>query len=219
MPDFRAAIFDLDGTLIDSMDVWKKIAKDFLKNRFLNLPKNYISTITPMSFPEAAEYTISLFHLSESANGIVSEWYRMAVYEYSHNIRLKPHVKEYLLYLKGLGVRLAVATASPRVLYEPVLKNNGVYGLFDAFASTDEVSKGKSHPDVYLLAASRLNVPPADCVVFEDIYTGILGAKAAGMKAYGVYDKSSAHDKAKIMAVADGYIHDFSELIGMPGVK
>ena len=219
MPDFKAAIFDLDGTLIDSMRVWKKIDVDFLAKRSLTVPETYAKEICSKNFIEAAEYTINLFGLKESAGDIMEEWNRMAMDEYSHHIRLKPHVKEYLTFLKEQGIRLAVATASPEALYGPVLKNNGVYGLFDAFVSTGEVARGKAYPDVYLLAARKLGVLPGDCVVYEDIPEGIAGAKAAGMKAFGVYDAHCAHEKAEIEALADGFICDFIELLPHSNTK
>lgn len=98
--NFRAAIFDLDGTLLDSMDVWENI--------------------------EAAEYTIALFHLSESVDAIIREWNEMAAYEYAHNVALSPFTADYLRQLKHAGIKLAVATVLPQKLYEPCLKKNGI---------------------------------------------------------------------------------------------
>src|SRR5450759_1523760 len=177
MFDFKAAIFDLDGTLIDSMGVWEDIDIDFLAKRHLSVPEGYISEISAKSFKEAAEYTISLFGLKERAEDIIEEWNQMAIDEYSHHVPLKPYAKEYLLFLKGQGIKLGVATALPKVLYEPVLKNNGIYALFDAFASTDEVVHWKGSPDIYLLAAKNWVFPLATALplkmywpVFRGLY-------------------------------------------------
>lgn len=212
MLDFKAAIFDLDGTLTDSMGVWEKIDIDFLAKRNLTVPDGYISEICARSFKEAAEYTISLFGLKENVADIITEWNDMAIFEYGHNVTLKANAKEYLLFLKRNGVKLGTATGLPEVLYEPVLKNNGVYELFDAFSSTDEVSRGKEFPDVFLLAAEKLHTAPCDCIAFEDVLAGIKSIKAAGMIAYGMYDKYSAHEKLEIQSVANGYIYDFKEM-------
>ncbi|MCX7614745.1 MAG: HAD family phosphatase [Clostridiales bacterium] len=209
---FKAAIFDMDGTLIDSMNMWKKIAEDFLKKRHLTMPKDYLSIIAPMSFLESAKYTVDFFHLDEDARSVMEEWNQMAIVEYTHHIGLKPYVKEYLTYLKDQNVKLCVATASPRMYYEPVLKRNDIYGMFDAFTTTDEVSRGKEFPDIYLLAAKKMNTCPEDCIVFEDILAGVKAAKSAGMKIFGVYDSCSAHEKTEMEAIADGYILDFSEM-------
>jgi beta-phosphoglucomutase-like phosphatase (HAD superfamily) len=212
MLNFKAALFDLDGTLIDSMGIWEKIDLDFLSKRNLAVPEGYINEICAKSFMEAAEYTIALFALKESVTDIIAEWNDMALFEYSHSITLKPNVKEYLLFLKQNQIKLGTATSLPKVLYEPVLKNNGLYQLFDALSSTDEVSCGKEYPDIYRLAAQKLGVAPADCIAFDDTLTAITGIKAAGMRAYGVYDKYSVHEKTKISGLADGYIDDFKEM-------
>jgi haloacid dehalogenase superfamily, subfamily IA, variant 3 with third motif having DD or ED len=213
MPDFKAAIFDLDGTLIDSMGVWDKIDVDFLAKRNLPVPENYGSEISSKSFREAAEYTIALFGLNERVEDIMAEWNRMAIDEYGNHISLKYHAGEYLLSLKEQGIRLGVATALPKALYEPVLRNNGIYGLFDAFASNEEINRGKDSPEIYLLAAKRLHVPPCDCAVFEDILPGIRGIVSVGMQAYGVYDRTSEQDKEQIQALSRKYIYDFAELL------
>ena len=213
MFDFKAAIFDLDGTLIDSMGVWEDIDIDFLAKRHLSVPEGYISEISAKSFKEAAEYTISLFGLKERAEDIIEEWNRMAIDEYSHHVPLKPYAKEYLLFLKGQGIKLGVATALPKVLYEPVLKNNSIYILFDAFSSTDEVAHGKGGPDIYLLAAKELNVPPCDCIAFEDVLAGIQGVVSAGMRAYGIYDMYSEHEQAQIQKLSKQYIYSFAEVL------
>lgn len=213
MLDFRAAIFDLDGTLIDSMGVWEKIDIDFLVKRHLPVSENYINEICARSFIEAAVYTISLFSLQESVEDIIDEWNRMAIDEYSHHVPLKPHAKEYLLFLKDRGIKLCTATALPNVLYEPVLMNNDVYDLFDAFASTDEVNRGKESPDIYLLAAKKLGVDPRECIAFEDVLPGIQGIIAADITAYGVYDSYSKHEQAAIQKLSKGYIYDFVEMM------
>jgi HAD superfamily hydrolase (TIGR01509 family) len=210
--EFKAAIFDLDGTLIDSMGVWEKVDRDFLAKRHLPVPDGYIEQLSAMSFREAAEYTIALFGLKEKGTNIIAEWNEMVLYEYGHYIILKPHAREYLLYLKQSHVKLATATSLPKILYEPVLKSNGIYQLFDALSSTDEVSRGKEYPDIYLLAAQKLAVLPGDCVAFDDILAAITAIKAAGMKAFGMYDSYSAHNQKAIRQIADGYIYDFAEM-------
>src|SRR5690554_3050759 len=214
MLDFKAAIFDLDGTLLDSMWVWEQIDLDFLAKRNLQVPVKYITEISAKSFREAAEYTISLFGLEECVEEIITEWNKMAMDKYSYDVPLKPHAKEYLLFLKAQGIKLGTATVLPRVLYEPALRNNEVYEFFAAHTSTDEVRRGKGSPDVYLLTAKKLGISPEHCIVFEDVLPGIEGIRAAGMRAYGVYDKYSQHEQAQIKELAEDYIYDFAEMFG-----
>lgn len=213
MTDFDAAIFDLDGTLIDSMGMWERLDADFLACRGFAMPEGYTEAVSAMNFPEAAAYTIRRLGLKESPEEIIREWNDRVAEEYAHGIRLKPHAREYLGYLKSRRVRLGVATALPPELFGPVLQNNGVFPLFDAFADAGEVRRGKGFPDLYLLAAERLGIPPGRCAVFEDVLPGVRGAKAAGMTVFGVHDRASARDEKAIREAADGYIHDFAELM------
>lgn len=213
LPDFRAVIFDLDGTLIDSLGVWSDVDRRCLESHGIPLTPDYTAAVGSMSFREAADYTIRRYGFFETQEELIAEWMSTVEDEYAHSIALKPFAHEYLIHLTRQGVKLAVATASPPELYGPVLKNNGVYGCFDAFASVGEVERGKGFPDVFLLAASRLGVQPCDCLVFEDTLPGIRGAKAAGMTAVGIYDSCSSTEEAKIRAEADGYCTGFAELL------
>lgn len=204
-----ACIFDLDGTLLDSMGVWAQIDEDFLKGRGLDIPSDYIDSLAALSFPEAAAYTIARFGLPDSVEGLLTEWNDMAAYAYGHTVPMKAGAHAYLMALKQRGVKLAIATSLPTALYVPALENHGISGLFDAICSTDEVGQSKARPDVYLCAARKLGAAPRACVVFEDILQAVCSAKAAGMTVYGVYDEASKAQWAQIQAAADGVLYDF----------
>ncbi len=208
---FRAALFDMDGTLIDSMGVWARVDEVFFARRGLPLPQDYAHSVAGLSFRQTGEYTKARFHLPESVDDILREWHELCESAYVNDVPLKPHAAEYLKKLRGEGVRLAVATALPERLYRPVLSRTGVLPLFDAFASTDEAGESKRSGDVYRLAASRLGAEPAECVVFEDILDGLLGAKAAGMKAVLVRDPAAAGERERALAVCDAAIDGFGD--------
>lgn len=210
--NFEAAIFDMDGTLVDSMWIWEKIDIEFLNDRNLEFPNDLRKSIEHLSFAECAHYFKKRFNLSEDIDTIMNIWNDMAFDHYKYDVKLKPGAKEYLSFLKSSGIKLALATSNSEKLLEVVLKRNQIFEYFDTIVTTSEVSRGKDFPDIYLLAAKKLNVYPENCIVFEDILPAVMGAKAAGMTVVGVQDDYSEKDKKLIMERADHYINGYSEL-------
>lgn len=212
MKNIAGAIFDLDGTLIDSMTIWDKIDYDFLNKRNLKVPSSLKSEIETLTFEEGANYFKKNFNLKESVKEILDEWNNMAVNEYSHNIKLKKNVRDFLINLKSKSIKLSIATSNTPKLTRLVLENNKILHLFDSITTINEVNRNKTFPDIYLLCAKKLNLSPEKCAVFEDILPAIKSAKAAKMKTVGVYDHSSKYQEQKIKRLADYYIYDYNEL-------
>ncbi|MCI8589546.1 MAG: HAD family phosphatase [Clostridiales bacterium] len=213
LKNIKGAIFDLDGTLLDSMQVWDEIDEKFLSLRGLTLPNDYIETVRTMEFKTAAQYTKDRFGLSEPIDAIIQEWKELASLAYAKEIRLKPYAKEYIMKLHKQGILLGVATSSAKELFMPALQNNQIAHLFSVFATTGETAHGKDFPDVYHLAAKRLGISPACAAVFEDTLLGITSAKRGGFYTVGVYDKTSEQEKDLIMQKADAYLFSFSSLL------
>lgn len=213
---FKGIIFDLDGTLVNSSHVWSYIDEKFMAKRSIEIPGDYFKKVSSMNFNQAAQYTIERFGLNETVDSVTEEWYAMAENEYAHNVFIKPGADEFLRYIKSCGIKIALATASSEPLYSSVLKNNGVYDLFDFFASTDQVKRGKGFPDVYELACSEIALTPKDCAVFEDIIEGIQGAKAGSFTAVACLDKHYAADWEDMKREADFYFSDYRKLIPKP---
>lgn len=212
MLNIEGAIFDLDGTLIDSMWLWEKIDYDFLNKRNLEVPLDLKENIETLTFEEGAVFFKNTFDLKESVEEILGEWHNMVVNEYTYNVKLKDNVKEFLINLKSKGVRLAIATSNTSDLTKLVLKNNGVLDLFDCITTIKEVTRNKDFPDIYLLCAKKLNLKPEKCIVFEDILPAIKSAKSARMKTVGVYDDCSKDYEDKIKEISDYYIYNYEEL-------
>lgn len=206
-----AAIFDLDGTIADSMDVWTRIDVEFFEGHKLLLPNDYHEALKGLDFSRAALYTKQRFDLKESVEEITAEWREMALHEYVLNIELKAGVIEYLDYLKKRGVLIGLATASGRELFEPLLSRHGILKYFDAAVTTAEVGRAKDFPDIYLHCAKKLKTQPNKCLVFEDILIAVRAAKSAGMTVVGVYDSHSEKDRDAIKTEADYFIENFFE--------
>ncbi len=178
---FEAAIFDLDGTLIDSAGIWDEIDKKFLGRRGLDVPEDYAAAIACYTLREAAEYTAERFSLNEDTDGIIAEWQQMAAEEYSR-LRFKKGASELLKTLKANGVKLALATSADRELCQAVLKANGAQPLFDSCIYTDMTGRSKEYPDVYIYAAGALGCGVRQCVVIEDTAAASAAAQSAGFK-------------------------------------
>ena len=212
MEEFEGFIFDLDGTVANSLYVWKEVDRKFFERRNMKVPKGYEEKINAMSFEQAAVYTKKEFLLKENIDEIKREWFSDAIYEYANNVMFKEKAKEYIEHIKKQNFKTALCTASPKELYEPFLKNRNAESLFDVIVSGQEVDKNKSFPDIYLITAKRLNIPPSKCVVFEDISSAVLGAKKANMYTVGVFDEANKFDLEKLKKEADKFIFNFTEI-------
>lgn len=213
LTDFDCIIFDLDGTLIDSIDAWRDVDEIFMKRRGLPIPEDFYDKVSSMNFPQAADYVIAECGVTDTPEVIMAEWLELIKREYADIIEMVDGAGEFLHLLKENGVKLVLATASRKELYEPCLKRHGVYELFDAFVTTDEVKRKKGFPDVYLLAAQKVGIDPEKCCVFEDIYLGIVGAKAASMKTVAVLEEHSREDFGKIRKLCDMAITSYREIM------
>lgn len=213
LTNIKAVIFDLDGTLVDSMWVWSQIDVDYLKMKGYCMPDNLRNEIAHLSFSQTAVYFKQNFNLNDPIEKILDDWHNMAFNHYSNNVKLKPGVKDFLNHLKSCEIKIALATSNSIPLLRTCLESNGIYDYFDSITTTDEVSNGKNCPDVYLLAANKIGINPENCLVFEDILPAIQGAKAANMKVFAVKDDECLDSKEDLIKYADGYINTFIDLL------
>lgn len=211
--DMKAAIFDLDGTLIDSMWVWEQIDKDYLESIGHPIPPNLKDDITHLSLSQTAVYFKKRFNIKDSIDSIISTWSNMAYYQYANNIHLKKGAFEFLSHLKASNIKIGLATSNSIDLLTAVLKNNEIYDFFDTITVSDEVKVGKDNPDIYLLSAKKLGVSPSECIVFEDIPAAVSGAKKANMKVVAILDEYEKNSHPLLKEMADRYIYDYFELL------
>lgn len=207
-----AIIFDLDGTLVDSMWIWKQIDIDFLEKRGIALPDDLQKDIEGMSFTETAKYFIKRFQFEDTIETIQKEWLEMAKGFYEKHIPMKEGAFELLLCAKEKGLKLGIGTSNSRELLNTVLEAHAVTESFESLRTSCEVERGKPHPDVFLKVAEDLDVLPERCLVFEDTHAGVLAAKRAGMKVIAIYDALSESYASEIKSDADHYIKTFKEV-------
>lgn len=211
--DFDGIIFDLDGTFIDSMSVWHEVDVEFFKRRGIPLPPDYKEKIKTMHMASAAKYTKEAYNLPDSEESIIEEWHSLCMEQYRTTVMLKDGAAQFIKFCKENGLKTAYATASDDDLCTAVLQNNGVLHLFDSKTYVHESGKDKTHPDVYLLAAEKIGVPPSKCLVVEDILIGLKSARSAGFTVIAMFDKSSESDWSEMCKTADKNIHSFKELM------
>ena len=212
---YKAALFDLDGTLLDSHYVWHRVDEIFFERRGMTVPPDYAQAISGMGYMATAVYTKERFSLPESPEEIAGEWTAIAMEEYALRVPLKPGSAEALDILLGRGVRLCVVTSNHRSLCEPCLARLGILDRFEFLLTTDEAgSATKKDGAIYALAAEKLGIAKEECAVFEDTYEGITGAKQQKMKAYCVKDIHTTHRIEDIRTMADGCSEYIMDLIG-----
>lgn len=211
--NFKGAIFDLDGTLIDSMKIWDKIGTEFLLNRGIEPPKDIESILKPMSFYQSAKYFMEEYQINHTPNEIMQMVYESVSDKYKYTILLKEAIKDYLEYLHQKGVKMCVATASDKLLAAAALKRLEVFKYFEFIITCDEIGKGKDEPQIYIEALKRLEMDKSEVCVFEDALYCAKTAKHAGFNVIGIYDESSKTDIEELKALCDGFIMSFQELL------
>ncbi|MDR1754605.1 MAG: HAD family phosphatase [Eubacterium sp.] len=180
----KAAIFDMDGTIIDTLPIWGNVDIKFLSKRGLPVPDDYFKLISLMSFEEAAQYTKERFSLVDRPEEIIAEWIDFAEQEYVESAKVFPNVVEYLEELKSGGIKIALATSAIKRFYESALTSNNILEFFDVLCSVDEAGAGKEKPDIYYLAMKKLEIKPCECVIFEDVEEAALSALKTGASVY-----------------------------------
>lgn len=213
LKNIEGAVFDLDGTLLDSSWVWEKVDEKFLGDRGFQVPDDYVDEISPLGAERAAVYTIERFGLNEDKDDIVREWIEMAKKEYATEVVCKPYAKEFLEELHKLNIKMTVATSSDRELFMKTLEREGILKYFQKIVTVDEVERGKGYPDIYEEAARRIKVNPHKCLVFEDILAGVTGASLGEFNVVAVFDEKSKHNWEKIKSISKYSINDYKELL------
>lgn len=209
-----AVIFDMDGTLIDSMWIWPDIDQVYLERYDLTQPEDFHRVMEGMSYREVAQYFLDTFpSLPRTREEIMEDWTQMAYERYMTQVPLKTGAGEFIQRMRKMGKKIGIATSNGRRLVDDTLEALKITDLFDSVRTACEVASGKPAPDVYLLVAKDMGVAPERCLVFEDVPMGILAGKNAGMKVCAVEDDFSKPQEKKKRELADYYIQDYEDII------
>ena len=209
----KAILFDLDGTLVDSMWMWYDIDVLYLARFGLKVPEGLQADIEGMSFSETAAYFKKRFQIPDPIEKIKQDWNEMAWDKYTHEVPLKEGVSDFINACTSRGIRIGIATSNSRELVENIISVHGLKDAFSCIVTGCDVAKGKPSPDVYLSAASFLQTEPSDCLVFEDILPGIQAGLNAGMEVCAVEDLYSMDQAEEKKKLAQYYIKNYYDIL------
>ena len=208
----KGAIFDVDGTLLDSMPVWESVSSDYLLSRGVHPRADLNDDLIELGGHEIPEYFQTKYGLRESAEDIQNGIYGLLEEFYLLKAMPKEGVFPVLNALCERGVKMCVATATDRWLIEPALKRCGLLKYFGRIFTCGEEKTSKSSPNIYIRAAAFLGTDINGTLVFEDALYAIKSAKRAGFPVVGVYDRSADRVQDEIKALCDYYYESLVDL-------
>lgn len=200
--DIRGAIFDMDGTLTDSMGYWRNIYAELERLLAITLPPDFLMSVNHIPMRARLDRIVEQFDLDVDKAAVYAEWLDFATGCYRSALKIKPYMADVLAELFEQGVKCGVATASDTACARAFIASNRLDGYFCSVTGLDEVTHPKSFPDIYLAAAKKLGEDPRRCLVFEDALVAVRAAKRGGFMVCGVFDTSSATDGAQIRSLA-----------------
>lgn len=208
----KGAIFDLDGTILDSMSIWDTVGEEYLRSLGIVPTENLAETFKTFTMEESAEYyrknygvTLSINDIIKGINDFIGDFYR-------NTVQLKDGALQFLEKMSQDGVRMCIATVSDRYLTEAALERLSVRKYFSEIFTTADVGYGKNEPQIYRIAHEHLGTPKSQTIVFEDTYHALMTAKNDGFFVAAVYD---AHEskQTEIKENSDYYIIDFTTAV------
>ena len=210
----QSAIFDMDGTLLDSMPTWRNLGPAFLEEADIPVTPEQDHMLRTMTDHQVVPYLQEVCGLPLSTEEILQKIIVRMEEFYTTRVQPKPGLVKFLSILKMQGVWMYVATATRRSLAEQALETAGISQYFRGIITSEEVGVSKSEsPEIYERAMRRLQSNKRDTVVFEDALYAIRTAKAAGFRVAGIYDVTAEQDQPEIQRLSDYYIRSYEELV------
>lgn len=209
----KGAIFDADGTLLDSMQVWCELGARYLARHDIKAKKNLSDILYPLSLEESSYYLKETYHLLDDVEMIITEILDMIQFFYLNEVILKPGAADYLRYLRNQNIPMIVATSNEESLLRSVFTRLQINDYFQAILTCSGLNTNKREPMIYLKAIQEIGTLPQETAVFEDSLYGILSAAKAGFITVAVDDASNCSKTGKLRNSADHFICDFIDPI------
>lgn len=207
----KGAVFDADGTLLDSMHIWDELGERFLTLEGINPEPGLSNILYSMSLKESSAYIKQKYRLQQSESQITANILELIRSFYLHEVTLKSGVLSFLEFLRSHRIPMIVVTSNKRDILFGCFKRLGINGFFTDIVTCDDLNLSKREPTIYSEAANRLGFLPSECVVFEDVLYGISAAKSAGFLTVAVADFSNVSSQSELCAEANCFIKDFSD--------
>lgn len=208
----KAAIFDADGTLLDSMGQWNLVPYKYVKSLGVAADENIAEKLFAMTISEAAEFIIDEYEISvtveeavEGMDAIIREFYK-------NDVKLKDGAGELLEFFKSRGIPMVIGTSTDRDCIEVGLERTGISAYFDRIYTSTEVGKSKEKPDLFIQAMEFMESAPDETIVFEDGLYSLRTAAALGMKTVGIFDEVSLSNQKELKELADLYVDEDESL-------
>jgi HAD superfamily hydrolase (TIGR01509 family) len=211
--EFKAAIFDMDGTLLDSMRYWRLGCLEYLLAHNLPVPDEILMQTFQSPTTRLVMRALEILGIEGDRDAIWGEIRERMRRRYVEDVKPKAFVREYLDQLRAADVKMCIATASPQDYANIAFARHGLHGHFAFITGEEGVGATKHEPEFFEKVVAKLGVPPEDCVVFEDALYAIKTAKRAGLRVCAIEDGTAHHDREEIQSIADRYITGFDELL------
>lgn len=215
-------IFDVDGTLLNSMEIWMEMGQRYLKKFGIEAEENLGEILFDLTMEDGAEYLRSHYGLNQTVEEI-HQGVNEAIFEfYEKEAMPKVHVRDFLEYAYSKNIPMTVATATDRPMIEAAFRRLGFDKYFKKIFTSTEVGKGKEYPDIFIAAMKEMKSSIENTWMFEDAFYSMKTSKSLGMKNVGIYDFSSAKYQKYIKELSDYYMEDWTnwrDLVAFMGIE
>lgn len=208
----KGAIFDIDGTLLDSMPIWENAGARYLARLGIEAKSDLKERLDALSLPEGALYMQEEYNLSVSTEDILEGVNQVVQDFYYKEAAMKPGAYNLIKRLKANGIKLIIATATDAKMAKAALIRNGIWEDFAGMLTCEEAGAGKTSPKIFELARQRLETKKEETWVFEDSLYAVKTAKEAGFPVCSIYDAYSEKDTEEIRKLSNVYAEDFEEI-------